>query len=106
MNIVLIALVTHVTSAVGTVTGFGTSTIMVPVLVSFYPLPETLFLVGIIHWFGDIWKMLLFRSGVRWRLVLLFGVTGIVTTVLGGLPVFQVPDGILSRFLGTFCLSM
>jgi hypothetical protein len=51
----------------GTLTGFGTSKIMVPVLVFLYLLPQTLFLV-IIHWFGDIWKMLLFRSGIRWRL--------------------------------------
>jgi hypothetical protein len=32
MGIVLIALLTLLASAVGTVTGFGTSTIMVPVL--------------------------------------------------------------------------
>ena len=25
--------------------------------------------VGIIHWFGDIWKMGLFRQGIRWRLI-------------------------------------
>ena len=76
MDIALIALLTFVGSLVGTLTGFGTSTVMVPVLVMFYPLPQALLLVGIIHWFGDIWKMLLFRSGVRWRLVLLFGVPG------------------------------
>jgi uncharacterized protein len=74
MDIVLIALLTLLASAVGTVTGFSTSTIMVPVLVSFIPLPQTLLLVGIVHWSGDIWKMLLFRQGVRWRLVLLFGI--------------------------------
>ena len=90
MDLPLIGALTLVASAVGTLTGFGTSSIMVPVLVSFYPLPQTLFPVGIIHWFGDIWKMLLFRSGVRWRLVLLFGGAGIVATVLGGL-VFRAP---------------
>lgn len=37
----------------------------VPVLVSFPPLPQTPLLVGVVHWFGDIWKMLLFRQGVR-----------------------------------------
>jgi len=71
----------------------------------FYPLPHALLLVGIIHWFGDIWKMLLFRSGVRWRLVLLFGVPGVVATVLGGLLVFQVPQELLSRILGAFLLA-
>jgi uncharacterized membrane protein YfcA len=105
MDIALVALLTIVASAVGTLTGFGTSTVMVPVLVSFYPLPQTLFLVGIIHWFGDIWKMLLFRSGVRWRLILLFGATGIIATVFGGLLVFRVPGELLSRLLGVFLLG-
>lgn len=105
MDIGLIALLTFVGSAVGTLTGFGTSTIMVPVLVMFYPLPQVLLLVGIVHWFGDIWKMLLFRSGVRWRLLLLFGVPGVVATVLGGLVVFQAPQELLSRVLGAFLLA-
>ena len=105
MDIALIALVTLIASAVGTITGFGTSTIMVPVLVSFYPLPQTLLLVGIVHWFGDIWKMLLFRGGVRWRLIFLFGVTGIAATVAGGLLVFRAPEGLLPRLLGAFLLA-
>lgn len=105
MEILLVALLTLVGSVVGTLTGFGTSTVMVPVLASFYPLPQVLLLVGIIHWFGDIWKMLLFRSGVRWRLVLLFGVPGIIATVLGGLLVFQVQQDLLARTLGGFLLA-
>jgi uncharacterized membrane protein YfcA len=105
MDLALIAALTLVASAVGTLTGFGTSTIMVPVLIFFYPLPQTLFLVGIIHWFGDVWKMLLFRSGIRWRLVLLFGGAGIIATVLGGLLVFRAPEALLSRILGGFLLA-
>jgi uncharacterized membrane protein YfcA len=105
MDIVLIALLTLVASAVGTFTGFGTSTIMVPVLVAFLPLPQVLLLVGIVHWFGDIWKILLFRSGIRWNLILLFGVTGIAATVAGGLLVFRAPESLLARALGAFLLA-
>ena len=105
MDIALIALLTLIASAVGTITGFGTSTIMVPVLVAFLPLPQVLLLVGIVHWFGDIWKMALFRGGVRWRLVVLFGVTGIIATVFGGLVVLQAPETLLRRVLGAFLLA-
>jgi uncharacterized membrane protein YfcA len=105
MDIILIALLTVAASGVGTFTGFGTSTIMVPVLASFYPLQQALLLVGIIHWFGDIWKMLLFRTGVRWRLIVLFGASGILTSVLGGLLVFEAPEKLLSRVLGAFLLG-
>jgi uncharacterized protein len=105
MDIVLIAVLTLLASAVGTMTGFGTSTIMVPVLASFLALPQVLLLVGVIHWFGNLWKMLLFQSGIRWRLILLFGATGIVATMLGGALVFRLPEELLSRVLGGFLLA-
>jgi hypothetical protein len=38
---------------------------MVPVLAAFLPLPQVFLLVGVIHWFGDIRKMLQFRGGVQ-----------------------------------------
>ncbi len=63
LDIALIALLTVFASGVGTLTGFGTSTIMVPVMVSFLSLSETLLFVGIIRWFGDVWKLTLFRRG-------------------------------------------
>jgi uncharacterized protein len=100
MDIVLISLLTLVAAAVGTLTGFGTSTIMVPVLLSFFPLGETLLLAGIVHWFGNIWKMLLFREGIRWRLILSFGIPGIAAGAAGGMLVTRLNEELLSRVLG------
>lgn len=89
---------------VGTLTGFGTSTIMVPVLLMFYPLPQTLLLVGIIHWFGDIWKMLLFREGVKWWLILAFGIPGVAFSYLGATLSISGDERLLSQILGGFLL--
>ena len=77
-EIIFIALLTLLASVIGTLAGFGISTIMVPILLIVFPLPQTLLLVGIIHWFNDIWKMLLFRKGIRWNLFLAFGLPGIL----------------------------
>jgi uncharacterized membrane protein YfcA len=85
--------------------GFGISTIMIPVLLMFLPLPQTLLLVGIIHWFNDIWKMLLFRGGIRWRLFLAFGLPGILTSFIGSSLSLKVPPEILSRILGVFLIA-
>src|SRR3989338_4410096 len=104
MEILYITLLTILASMVGTLTGFGTSTIMVPVLLLFMPLPQTLLLVGIIHWFGDIWKMLLFRKGFNWRLILLFGATGIIASYAGANIVFSVSGQVLSQILGGFLI--
>jgi uncharacterized membrane protein YfcA len=101
----LILVVVIIASCVGTVTGFGTSTIMVPVLLIFkYPLPQTLLFVGIIHWFGNVWKLILFRRGFQWKLVLSFGIPGIAATYLGARFVFNISGAIHLRILGVFLI--
>jgi uncharacterized membrane protein YfcA len=104
MEIPLILFLVIIASGIGTMTGFGTSTIMVPVMLLFYPVPQTLFFVGIIHFFGNVWKLLLFRKGVRWRLILSFGVPGIVATYLGASLVFNISAIVLSKILGCFLI--
>ena len=105
MDILYIGLLTILAGSVGTLSGFGTSTIMVPILLSFLPLPQTLLLVGIIHWFGDIWKMLLFRKGIRWKLILTFGIPGIIAAYIGARMIFSVSNALLSQILGVFLIS-
>ncbi len=103
-EIIYIALLTLLASLIGTLAGFGISTIMVPVLLIILPLPQTLLLVGIVHWFNDIWKILLFRKGIRWKLLLAFGLPGILTSFLGSSLSLRVSREILSRALGVFLI--
>ncbi|KKG15072.1 hypothetical protein EO98_17105 [Methanosarcina sp. 2.H.T.1A.6] len=104
-EIIFIALLTLLASVIGTLAGFGISTIMVPVLLMVFPLPQTLLLVGIIHWFNDIWKMLLFRKGIRWKLFLAFGLPGIFTSFIGSSLSLRISQEVLSRALGLFLLA-
>lgn len=105
MDIVLIIFVVVIASSVGTLTGFGTSTIMVPVMLSFhYPVPQTLLFVGIIHWFGNLWKLIFFRKGFQWKLILSFGIPGIAATYLGAELLFDISTAVLSRILGSFLI--
>jgi uncharacterized protein len=100
--IAYIAILTLLASVVGTFTGFGISTIMMPVLLIFLPLPQTLLLVGIIHWFGDVWKMLFFRHGIRWKLLVGFGIPGVIASFIGASLSLTIPHDLLSRALGIF----
>ncbi|MCB2206994.1 MAG: sulfite exporter TauE/SafE family protein [Bacteroidetes bacterium] len=105
MEILYIALLTILASGIGTITGFGTSTILIPILLLYLPLPETLLVVGVIHFSGDIWKMILFRKGFEWKLILTFGLTGIIASFLGARIVFSASPEILLRILGAFMLA-
>ena len=99
-ELTLIAALTLIGSAIGTITGFGTSTIMIPALLFYYPLPQTLLLVGVIHFMGNIWKMMFFHRGLQWRLLLLFGVPSILASYLGATLTSSFDEQLLLRILG------
>src|SRR3972149_469430 len=84
--------------------GFGSSTIMLPIMLFFIPYPIALLLIGIIHFFDDLWEIILFRQGVNWKLLLSFGIPGVIGSFIGAnLAVFE-PQTILIRLLGVLLL--
>ncbi|OGM16731.1 hypothetical protein A2V61_03410 [Candidatus Woesebacteria bacterium RBG_19FT_COMBO_47_8] len=105
MEILAISALTLLASILGTISGFGISTIMVPVVLFFLPLPETLLLVGIIHWFGDIWKMYFFKKGIDWKLLISFGIPGVIMAYFGASLVLTLPEKLLSRLVGAILIS-
>lgn len=105
LGILFIALVVPVASFVGTVAGFGESTLLIPLVSLVLPFPQTLLLVGILHWFGDVWQLALFRKGIDWRLIALFGIPGIAFSFAGASLTFQVPQAVLLRILGGLIIA-
>jgi uncharacterized membrane protein YfcA len=104
MEIIFLSALVFIASIIGTMAGFGISTVMIPVVLLFYPLSQTLFFVGIIHWVGNAWKLILFRRGISWKLILSFGIPGIAASLLGALLVFKVSTSLLSRILAGFII--
>lgn len=104
-DITYIALLTLLASIIGTLAGFGISTVMVPLLAAILPLPETLLLTGIVHLCNDIWKIILFRKSIRWGLLLAFGIPGIIASFVGSSLSLMISQEILSRVLGVFLIA-
>lgn len=104
MDFISLALLTFFASFVGTVTGFGSSTLMVPVVALFFPLPQTLLFVGIIHIANDIWKVVLFKRGINWKLILNFGIPGVLTSIMGSYFISISPPESVYFFFGAFLL--
>ena len=103
-QVILLCLLTFVASGIGTATGFGTSTIMIPVLTLFLQMPIALLFVGVIHLFDDIWKILLFKRGIDWKLILGFGLSGIAASFLGASLSLHVQGLPLKHILGGFLI--
>ncbi len=105
METLTLVILTFIASIIGTTTSFGTSTFMIPILGFFYPLGVALLFAGIIHWFGNLWKMLFFRSGKKWKLILLFGLPGIIASYFGAKLLPEISETLLSRLLGIFFIG-
>jgi uncharacterized membrane protein YfcA len=104
IQFISLCVLTLAAAGIGTATGFGTSTVMLPVLTLFVPLPIALLFVGIIHLCGNVWKVILFKTGFDWKLVLGFGIAGVVTSYVGASLSFYAADLPLKRILGAFLI--
>ncbi len=105
MQIILLSLLCLSASAIGTVTGFGTSTIMLPLVIIYYPAQEALLFVSLLHWITGFTRLVLFRHGFDLRLVLSFGLAGIVTSYFGAKMAFHINEGLLTKIVGSFLLA-
>ncbi len=105
MNILLILILTLFASFVGTMTGFGTSTIMIPVLLLFLPASQALLFAGIIHWFGNIWKIIFFKKGINLQLIFLFGIPGMIISFFAAWLPITFPETFFRQVLGTFLIA-
>ena len=73
-------------------------------MVLFVPAPIALLFVGIIHLFGDIWKITLFKRGLDWKLIIGFGVPGIVASFTGASLSLHAQGIILKQVMGSFLI--
>ncbi|HEX6977294.1 MAG TPA: sulfite exporter TauE/SafE family protein [Patescibacteria group bacterium] len=85
---------------VGTIAGFGASTILVPLTSLFIPIKETIVLVGVFHMFGTLARTVAFRGGINWRIALLFGVPSLIFSIIGAYFLSYISGEALQKILG------
>jgi uncharacterized protein len=87
---------------IGTVAGFGSSTIALPLSVKLehFDFQTALTLVAFLHIFGNAAKLYFFRAGLDTKLLVKFGVPSVIFTLLGALLVTYIPEKILEALLG------
>ncbi|MBI5459777.1 sulfite exporter TauE/SafE family protein [Methanobacterium sp.] len=98
--LLLFFLAAFISILVGTVAGFGMSTILLPIALIFMDFKTALVLVAITHLSGSLGAVTFFRKGLNKRLILLFGVPSVILTVLGAYIVIYIPQNILTTLLG------
>jgi uncharacterized membrane protein YfcA len=90
---------------IGTLAGFGSSMILLPVAIVFFDFKTALVLVAFMHLFGNFGRLAFFRHGISWRMLLYFGATGMAFAVLGALLVASLDQAALQALLGVFLIA-
>src|SRR5215216_1340199 len=91
---------------IGTMAGFGSSTIFLPLaLVFVVDFKTAIILVAIFHLFGSLSRIIFFRQGFDKRIILQFGVPSIILSLVGALLIGVLPQSVLKLVLGIFLIT-
>lgn len=91
-----------VSEIIGTIVGFGSSTIFLPIALAFYDFNTALVLVAILHIFGNLARLNFFRASLDKNLLLKFGLASVIFSLIGALMVDKIPQEVLKVILGLF----
>jgi len=104
MNI-LFFLAAFASEVIGTMAGFGSSTVFLPLALLFVDFQIALVLVAFLHIFGNIGRISFFRHGLDKALIIKFGIPSVILTIIGALLVSHIPQDILKGLLGIFLIA-
>lgn len=82
----------------------GLQLFFLPLALFFVDFKTALVLVAIAHISGNIGATAFFRHGLDKKLILVFGVPGVILTIIGAYFVVYIPQNILQIILGIFLL--
>jgi hypothetical protein len=102
---ILFFLAAFVSEIAGTMVGFGTSTIFLPLALLFVNFKAALVLVAFLHIFGNLGRIVFFKHRIDWNLILKFGIPSILFTIIGALLVPRIPQDTLKGYLGVFLIG-
>lgn len=104
LETLLFFLVALIAEVLGTIAGFGSSTIFLPLAVLFVDFRSALVLVAFFHIFGNLGRIFFFRHGFDKKLLIRFGLPSVILTLLGASLVNYLPQDLLKLILGIFLI--
>src|SRR3989344_5063799 len=102
---IIFFVIAFVSEILGTVAGFGSSTIALPISLFFFDFKTALVLVAFMHIFGNIGRINFFKKGLDKNILLKFGLTSVIFTLLGAALVAYISPEVLKGVLGLFLIS-
>lgn len=92
MEIFLICIVAFVAAILTFFSGFGLGTILTPVFMAFFPVELAIALTGVVHFFNNLFKIILVGKNADKKVLIRFGITAVIFAFLGAWVLFLIPD--------------
>jgi uncharacterized membrane protein YfcA len=91
LNYYLLFILALLAEIIGTVSGFGSSILFVPLASLFFDFNSVLGITAVFHVFSNISKIVLFKKGVDKRLILKLGIPAVIFVIIGAILTKYIP---------------
>ena len=92
MEIVLLSLAAFAVAILTFFSGFGLGTILTPVFMIFFPVEVAIALTGIVHFFNNIFKLILVGKKADKQVLIRFGIPAVIAAFIGAWLLLQITD--------------
>ena len=99
-------LLAFVSEVIGTVSGFGSSILFVPVASLFFDFKTVLGVTAVFHIFSNISKIFLFREGVNKNIAIKLGIPAVAFVILGAWLTTYIPAKPMQSLMGLGLIAM
>ena len=95
-----------VAEVVGTVSGFGSSILFVPLATIFFDFKTVLGVTAVFHIFSNLSKIALFRNGIDRRIALKLGIPAVIFVIIGALLTRFIPQKEIELLMNLVLVAM
>lgn len=92
MEILIISIAAFLVAILTFFSGFGLGTILTPIFMVFFPVDLAIALTGIVHFFNNIFKIILVGKNADKSVLIRFGIPAVIAALIGSYILLQIPD--------------
>lgn len=96
LELLLLVVISFIAGGLTLFTGFGLSTILLPVFVIFFPAPIAIATTAVVHFINNFYKLFIFIKEINVQILYRFGVPGLIASIFGALSLNVLTEDIRS----------
>jgi uncharacterized membrane protein YfcA len=105
-NLALFFILALIAEIIGTVSGFGSSILFIPMAAMFFDFKIVLGITAVFHVFSNVFKIFLFRKGVDRSVLLYLGIPAVISVVVGAVLTAYIPVTIIEMAMSVVVLAI